>query len=312
MIDAASSICIASSMRPRLVTWGAPATAATIGERYMRATSSLIASGCTWVSASTMATSSCRASRRPALSRSALPRLTISRTWVTRSAESVGQTREMATERQVERALVRVRQICTALPEVTERLSHGAPSFFVRGKRTLAMFMDDHHGDGILGLWCPALPGVQAELVEAEPDRFYRPPYVGPLRMGGRAPRPRGRLGRGGGDPRRQLPQGGAEVAGAAARRRLKVRRVALVDDDRTAGWRTYVKRPRWRASTRTRASERAQSVSSAGSSSVTVSTPGGAVAVTPRVGPIGPVIRRSTISATAAAPPPRRRPRCW
>ena len=86
----------------------------------------------------------------------------------------------MATERQVERALARVRQICTALPEVTERLSHGAPAFFVRGKRTLAMFMDDHHGDGILGLWCPAFPGVQAELVEAEPDRFYRPPYVGP------------------------------------------------------------------------------------------------------------------------------------
>ena len=86
----------------------------------------------------------------------------------------------MATERQVERALARVRQICTAFPEVTERSSHGAPSFFVRGKRTLAMFMHDHHGDGILGLWCPAFPGVQDELVEAEPDRFYRPPYVGP------------------------------------------------------------------------------------------------------------------------------------
>jgi hypothetical protein len=86
----------------------------------------------------------------------------------------------MATARHVERALTRVRRICPGFPEVTERLSHGAPTFFVRGKRTLAMFVHDHHGDGILGLWCPAFPGVQAEMIEAEPDRFYRPPYVGP------------------------------------------------------------------------------------------------------------------------------------
>ena len=86
----------------------------------------------------------------------------------------------MATERQAQRALERVRRICLALPEVSERLSHGSPSFFIRGKKTLAMFADDHHGDGILGLWCPAFPGVQAEMIDAEPDRFYRPPYVGP------------------------------------------------------------------------------------------------------------------------------------
>lgn len=73
-----------------------------------------------------------------------------------------------------------VRRICLGLPEVSERLSHGSPSFFVRGKKTLTMFLDDHHGDGILGIWCPAFPGVQEELIESEPDRFYRPPYVGP------------------------------------------------------------------------------------------------------------------------------------
>ena len=77
-------------------------------------------------------------------------------------------------------ALRQVRDLCLALPEVTERPSHGSPAFFVRDKKTIVMFLDDHHGDGILGLWCPAFPGVQAELVEAEPDRFYRPPYVGP------------------------------------------------------------------------------------------------------------------------------------
>jgi hypothetical protein len=86
----------------------------------------------------------------------------------------------MATARQSERALKQVRRICLGLPEVSERLSHGQPSFFVRGKKTLTMFVDDHHGDGILGIWCPALPGVQEELIESEPDRFYRPPYVGP------------------------------------------------------------------------------------------------------------------------------------
>jgi hypothetical protein len=75
--------------------------------------------------------------------------------------------------------LTRVREICLALPEVTERLSHSAPTFFVRGKKTFVMFHDDHHGDGILGLWCAAAPGVQEELVRTEPDRFYRPAYVG-------------------------------------------------------------------------------------------------------------------------------------
>lgn len=86
----------------------------------------------------------------------------------------------MATQRQHDRALKGVREICFAFPEVSERLSHGSPAWFIRGKKTLAMFVDDHHGDGILGIWCPAFPGVQEELIEQEPDRFFRPPYVGP------------------------------------------------------------------------------------------------------------------------------------
>ncbi len=79
----------------------------------------------------------------------------------------------------VEEALHRVRRSCLALPEATERLSHGSPSFFVRGKTTFVMFLDDHHGDGRLALWCAAPPGVQEVLVEQEPHRFFRPPYVG-------------------------------------------------------------------------------------------------------------------------------------
>jgi hypothetical protein len=79
----------------------------------------------------------------------------------------------------VQAALAGLRRICLALPEVSERLSHGSPSWFVREKKTVASFVDDHHGDGVLGIWCPAPPGVQAELVAAEPDRFFVPPYVG-------------------------------------------------------------------------------------------------------------------------------------
>ena len=75
--------------------------------------------------------------------------------------------------------LEQVRRLCLALPEVTERLSHGAPSFFVRGKTTFVMYMDHHHDDGRLAIWCAAPPGVQATLVGEEPARFFVPPYVG-------------------------------------------------------------------------------------------------------------------------------------
>jgi hypothetical protein len=77
------------------------------------------------------------------------------------------------------RTLARVRKLCLGLPEVTERLSHGAPTFFVRGKKTFVMFHDDHHGDGRLAIWCAAPPGAQEGMVQAEPERFFRPPYVG-------------------------------------------------------------------------------------------------------------------------------------
>jgi len=78
-----------------------------------------------------------------------------------------------------DRELARVRTICASLPEVTERPSHGSPAWFVRDKKTIAMFVDDHHGDGILGIWCAAPPGVQEQMIDEEPDVFFRPPYVG-------------------------------------------------------------------------------------------------------------------------------------
>ena len=86
----------------------------------------------------------------------------------------------MTARRTVEAALRRVRKICAVLPEVEERPSHGAPTFFFRGKKSFVMFHDAHHGDGRLAIWCRAEPGVQAQLVDEEPERFFVPPYVGP------------------------------------------------------------------------------------------------------------------------------------
>jgi hypothetical protein len=75
--------------------------------------------------------------------------------------------------------LQRIRALCLALPETSERESHGAPTFFVRGSRSFLTVHDDHHGDGRFALWCAAAPGMQAMLVEADPERFFVPPYVG-------------------------------------------------------------------------------------------------------------------------------------
>ena len=71
--------------------------------------------------------------------------------------------------------LDRVRAIALALPDVTERLSHGATCFFVRDHRPLCYF-HDHHNDDRVSLWCPAPPGVQEALVAGEPKRFFKPP----------------------------------------------------------------------------------------------------------------------------------------
>jgi hypothetical protein len=73
----------------------------------------------------------------------------------------------------------KLRQLIFALPETSEKLSHGAPTFW-GGKKTFASFHLDHHGDGRIGLWLKLPPGAQASLVESDPERFYVPPYVGP------------------------------------------------------------------------------------------------------------------------------------
>jgi len=74
--------------------------------------------------------------------------------------------------------LVVVRGLCLALPETSERVSHGEPAFFIREKKTFLSWADHHHDDRV-GFWCAAPPGAQQELVAAEPERFFIPPYVG-------------------------------------------------------------------------------------------------------------------------------------
>src|SRR5437660_8450324 len=77
-----------------------------------------------------------------------------------------------------EEHLERVRRICAAMPESTEKLSHGEPTFFVR-KKVFAMFANNHHNDGHIALWTPAPPGLQPLLIKNSPETFFKPPYVG-------------------------------------------------------------------------------------------------------------------------------------
>jgi hypothetical protein len=85
-----------------------------------------------------------------------------------------GQTSTVATRDPVER----LRRLCLALPDTTERLSHGEPTWFVRDKKVFVTFANHHHDDRI-AFWCAAPAGAQEAMIESNPVRFFRPPYVG-------------------------------------------------------------------------------------------------------------------------------------
>jgi hypothetical protein len=74
--------------------------------------------------------------------------------------------------------LQRVRRLCAALPESTEKLSHGEPTFFV-AKKVFCMFANNHHNDGHIAVWLPAPFGIQEMLISSSPEKYFKPPYVG-------------------------------------------------------------------------------------------------------------------------------------
>src|SRR4030095_11644033 len=86
-------------------------------------------------------------------------------------------TRRRAASRRT--PLDRLRAICLALPEATEKIAWGEPTWRVRGK-LFAQLDDHHHGADHLAVWLPAPLGEQEAMLFTNPARFFRPPYVGP------------------------------------------------------------------------------------------------------------------------------------
>ena len=76
-------------------------------------------------------------------------------------------------------AVARLRALCLAFPEANERVSHGEPTWFAGKGKVFAMLDNHHHGSEHLSVWLPMPPGVQEDLLTADPARFFRPPYVG-------------------------------------------------------------------------------------------------------------------------------------
>ncbi len=79
-----------------------------------------------------------------------------------------------------ESVLAQVRELCLALPGAVEKVSHGAPTFFIEKGKVFACFTHNHHGDDRTAVQVKT-SGLeeQAMLVEADPDHYYVPPYVG-------------------------------------------------------------------------------------------------------------------------------------
>jgi len=72
----------------------------------------------------------------------------------------------------------RVRRMCFELADVSEKVSHGEPTFFVK-KRVFVMFANNHHNDGHVAVWVPVPPGQQADICSSDARTYFIPPYVG-------------------------------------------------------------------------------------------------------------------------------------
>jgi predicted DNA-binding protein (MmcQ/YjbR family) len=78
-----------------------------------------------------------------------------------------------------DRRLTRVSRICLSLPQTERERMGDHAGFRVRGK-VFAYYLDNHHGDGVVGLCCKVPPGENADLAAHDPQRFYLPAYIGP------------------------------------------------------------------------------------------------------------------------------------
>lgn len=75
--------------------------------------------------------------------------------------------------------LKKLSAICLALPQAV-REDQGSHASFRVGKKVFVYYLNDHHGDGIVGFCCKALPGDNERLIASNPRKFYMPAYVGP------------------------------------------------------------------------------------------------------------------------------------
>jgi hypothetical protein len=106
-----------------------------------------------------------------------IPKLRCGREFLEKMWSAEGNEREASTTAGNEH-LGRIRRICNALPGTTEKLSHGAPTFFLNTGVYL-MFADNHHSDGLSAVWIPAAPGEQEALIRTNAKTYFRPPYLG-------------------------------------------------------------------------------------------------------------------------------------
>ena len=76
--------------------------------------------------------------------------------------------------------LARLRAIALALPAAAEKISHGMHVFFIEKGRLFAQYWPNHHDDGRIAVMVRTSgTDEQAALIEADPDLYYRPAYIG-------------------------------------------------------------------------------------------------------------------------------------
>jgi len=76
-------------------------------------------------------------------------------------------------------AINRLRKLCLSLGQVVEKEAWGECTFRAVGGSMFAMTDNDHHSSGHIAVWVKASAMVQEILINSDPERFFKPPYVG-------------------------------------------------------------------------------------------------------------------------------------